>query len=75
MDFKAKTIMIDEIMLPMRKIDHLHDASTLRLLKLNSSLAKELISTKDTNKCAIQRLDTKYSNVDRQSIVSDNCYI
>jgi hypothetical protein len=44
MDFKAKTITIDEIILPMRNINN-QGASTLRALKLNSSLAMEPKST------------------------------
>jgi hypothetical protein len=40
--FKAKTIAIDEIILPMRNINLLQGASTLHALKLNKSLAMEL---------------------------------
>jgi len=39
-DFKSKTITIDEITLPMRNINLLQGTSTLRALKLNNSLAK-----------------------------------
>jgi hypothetical protein len=39
LDFKAKTMTIDEIILPMRNINNLQGASTLRALKLNNSLA------------------------------------
>jgi hypothetical protein len=38
LDFKAKTITNDEIILPMRNINLLQGASTLHLLKLNNSL-------------------------------------
>jgi hypothetical protein len=38
LDFKSKMITIDEIIFPMRKINHLQGASTLRALKLNNSL-------------------------------------
>jgi hypothetical protein len=41
LDFKSKTILIDEITLPMRNINLLQGSSTLRALKLNNSLAKE----------------------------------
>ncbi len=42
LDFKAKTITIDEIILPMRYIKILQGSSTLRaLLTLNNSLALE----------------------------------
>ncbi len=36
LDFNTKTINIDEIILPMRKINHLQSASTLQMLKLNA---------------------------------------
>jgi hypothetical protein len=39
LDFKAKTTTIDEIILPMRNINLIPGASTLRMLKLNNSLA------------------------------------
>jgi hypothetical protein len=45
LDFKSKTIIIDEITLPMRNINLLQGSSTLRALKLNNSLAKEPLST------------------------------
>ncbi len=37
LDFKAKIITIDEVILPMRNINHLKDASTLCALNLNHS--------------------------------------
>jgi hypothetical protein len=37
LDFKAKTITIDEIFLPMRNINLLQGASALCMLKLNNS--------------------------------------
>jgi hypothetical protein len=46
LDFKANTIIIDEVTLPMRNINNLQRHSILRSLKLNNSLAKEPISTK-----------------------------
>jgi hypothetical protein len=39
LDFKAKTIIIDEIILPMRNINHLQGTSMLCVLRLNNSLA------------------------------------
>jgi len=39
LDFKSKTITIDEITLPMTNINLLQGSSTLRALKLNNSLA------------------------------------
>jgi hypothetical protein len=47
LDFKSKTIAIDEITLPMRNIILLQGSSTLRALKLNYSLTKESLSTLD----------------------------
>jgi hypothetical protein len=73
-DFKAKTItVIDEIILPMRNINHLQGAIELSALKLNDSLAMELKSTQDTTKCATRILDTKYNKSDPQSIIKENC--
>jgi hypothetical protein len=71
-DFKAKTITID-IILPMRNINLLQDASTICLLKLNNSLAMEPKSTLDATKCATQILDAKYNKADSQSFFKSNC--
>ncbi len=60
LDFKAKMITIDEIILSMRNINHLQGASMLRMLKLNNSLAMEPQSTQDVTKCAKQILGAKY---------------
>jgi hypothetical protein len=73
LNFKDKTITIDQIILPMRNINNLQGASTLCLLKLNHSLAMEPQSTQDTTQCATQILDAKYSKADLQSVVRDNC--
>ncbi len=73
LDFKAKTITIDEIILPMRNINLLQGASTLQALKLNNSLAMEPKSTLNTTKGVSQILDAKYNKADCQSIVRDNC--
>ncbi len=73
LDFKSKTITIDEITLPMRNINLLQGSSTLRALKLNNSLAKEPLSTLDTTKCVTRILDAKCAKADLQSIVKNNC--
>ncbi len=73
LDFKSKTIIIDEITLPMRNINLLHGASTLCALKLNNSLAKKLSSTLDATTCVTRILDAKYAKSDLQSIVKNNC--
>jgi hypothetical protein len=39
------------------------------MLKLNNSLAKELISTQDANKCTTQTLDAKYKKTDLQQSI------
>jgi hypothetical protein len=73
LDFKAKMITIDEIILPMRNINHLQGASMLRVLKLNNSLAMEPKSTHDATKRATWILDAKYNKADLWSIVRQNC--
>jgi hypothetical protein len=73
LNFKAKTITIDEIILPMRNINNLQSSSTLHALKLNHSLAMEPQSTQDATKRATQILDAKYKKADLQSVVKDNC--
>ncbi len=57
LDFKAKMITIDEIILPMRNINHLHGTSTLHVLKLKNSLAIELKSAQDATNGATWILD------------------
>jgi hypothetical protein len=64
LDVKAKTITIDEIILPMRNIS---------ALKLNNSLAMEPKSTQDATKHETGILDTKYKEADLQSIVEESC--
>jgi hypothetical protein len=73
LDFKSKTVTIDEITLPMRNINLLQGSSTLRVLKLNNSLAKEPLSTLDATKRVTRILDAKYAKADFQSIVRNNC--
>jgi hypothetical protein len=55
--FKAKTITIDDITLPVIASTIFKNASTLHMQKLNNSPAKEPISTQCTNKCATRMLD------------------
>jgi hypothetical protein len=73
LDFKSKTITIDEITLPMRNINLLQGTSTLRALKLNNSLPKEPLSTLHATKCVTHVLDAKHATADLQSIVKNNC--
>jgi hypothetical protein len=72
LEFKAKMITIDEIILPMRNINHLKGASMLRTLKLNNSSEMEPQSTHDVTKHATRLLDLKYKIADLQSIVKKN---
>jgi hypothetical protein len=73
LEFKAKMITINEIILPMRNTNHLQGTSMLRALKLNNSLAMETKSTQDATKGANQIIDAKFNNADLKSIVKDNC--
>jgi hypothetical protein len=59
MDFKANTITIDNVTLPVIALTICRNASTLHVQKLNDSLAKEPISTQVANKRATRMLDTK----------------
>jgi hypothetical protein len=72
LDFKDKMITVD-VKLPMQNINYLHGSSTLRVLKLNHSLATEPHSTQDTTKHVMQIVDAKYKKADLQLIVRDNC--
>jgi hypothetical protein len=73
LDFKEKMITLDEVKLPMQKINNLQGSSTLCALKLNHSLALEPQSTQDATKHVTLILDAKYKKADLQSIVRDNC--
>ncbi len=73
LDFKDKMISVNEVKLPMWKINYLQGSSTLRALKLNHSLALEPQSTQDASKCVTRILDAKYKKADLQAIVRDNC--
>jgi hypothetical protein len=73
LDFKSKTITIDEITLPIRNIKLLQGSNTLRALKLNNSLAREPLSTLDATNRVTHILDAKYAKADLQSIVKNNC--
>jgi hypothetical protein len=74
LDFKEKTITIDEILLPMRNINNLQLKSSIsRALKLKSSFAQEPISTRNATKRVVEILDAKYDKADLPSIVKNNC--
>jgi hypothetical protein len=74
LDFKEKTIHIDEIVLSMRNITNLQFKSIItRALRHNTCLAKDPISTHSTIKYMVVNLDTKYEKADLPAIVRENC--
>ncbi len=73
MDFKDKMITIDEVKLPMQKINYLQVSSTLCAPRFNQSIAIKPQSTQDATKRVTRNLDGKYQKADLQSIVRDNC--
>jgi hypothetical protein len=69
LDFKERTITIDDILLPMRNINNLQlKPSISRALKLNSSFVQEPASTRNAIKRVVEILDTKYDKADLPSI-------
>jgi hypothetical protein len=74
LDFKEKTITIDEIILPMRNINNLQlKTSISRALKLNTSFSQKPASTRGATKRVVEILDAKYAKADLPVIVRDNC--
>ncbi len=74
LDFKEKTITIDEVLLSMRNINNLQiKPSISRALKQNSCLAQEPVSTPNATKRVVEILDAKYDKADLPSIVKNNC--
>jgi hypothetical protein len=74
LDFKERTITIDDILLPIRKINNLQLKSSIsRALKFNSNFAQEPESTRNTTKHMVEILDAKYNKADLPSIVKNNC--
>ncbi len=74
LDFKEKTITVDEIFLPMRNINHLQlKPSISRALKLNMSFSQKPASTRGTTKRVVEIPDAKYAKADLPAIVNDNC--
>jgi hypothetical protein len=73
-DFKEKTIIIDEIVLPMRNINNLQlKPSISRALKLSTSFGQDLASTRGATKRVVEILDAKYATADLPAIVNHNC--
>jgi hypothetical protein len=74
LDFKDKTIQIDEILLPMRNIVNLQfKPSITRALKTKTCLAQELVSTRTATKHVVEILNAKYEKADIPAIVRENC--
>jgi hypothetical protein len=74
LDFKEKTITIDNIFLPMRNITNLQlKPSVTRALRHNTCQAQEQVSTRNATKRVIEILDTKYDKANLPAIVRDNC--
>jgi hypothetical protein len=74
LDFKEKTITIDDVLLHMRNINNLQlKPSISRVLRLNSSFAQEPSSTRNAAECVVEILDAKYDKADLPSIVKNNC--
>ncbi len=74
LDFKEKTITIDDILLPMRNINNLQlKSSILRAFKLNANYTQEPESTRIATKRVVEILDAKYDKADLPSIVKNNC--
>jgi hypothetical protein len=73
LDFKEKTIQINEILLPMRNIANLQlKPSITRMLRHNTCLTQEPISTHSATKRMVEILDTKYEIADILAIVREN---
>jgi hypothetical protein len=74
MDFKEKTIKIDEILLPMRNIANLQFKPNIyRALRHNTCFAQEPISTHSATKHVVEILDAKHEKADLLAIVRENC--
>jgi hypothetical protein len=74
LDFKERTITIDDILLPMRNINSMQlKSSIFRALKLNSSFAQEPVSTRNSTKRVVEILVAKYDKADLPSIEKNNC--
>jgi hypothetical protein len=74
LDLKEKTITINEILLPMKNINNLQiKPSISSVLKQNTCLAQESVSTCNATKHVVEILDAKYDKADLSSIVQNNC--
>ena len=73
LDFKAKAITIDDIILPMRNIDSLTNKSKVQeAWAISNVLAHEPTSTEQATQRAVKILDANYKKADLQAVVN-NC--
>ncbi len=74
LDFQEKTITIDEILLPMRKIANLQLKPRItRALRENTFFSQEPISTHSTTKRMVKIFNAKYEKADLPAIIRENC--
>jgi hypothetical protein len=74
LDFQMKTIIIDEILLPMRNIVNLQLKPRItRALRENTCFAQEPINTRSATKRIVEILDAKYEKADLTAIIKENC--
>jgi hypothetical protein len=73
LDFNEKTIQIDKILLPMRKITNLQvKPGITRAFRHNTCIAQEPVSTRSATKRVVDILDDKYEQPDISAIVREN---
>ena len=75
LDFRTKTITVDESILPMRNIDNLSTAAKIeRAWSVNNSIMlHEPQSTLDATNRVVGILDAKYEKADLRSLVDEHC--
>jgi hypothetical protein len=74
LDFQAKKITIDKILLLMRNIANLQLKPRIsRALRENTCFAQEPISTCSATKRMVKILDTKNEKADLSAIIRENC--
>jgi hypothetical protein len=73
LDFKAKSITIDEVILPMRNINNLTNKSKVKeTWAISNALAHKPISTELATQRVVKILDANYTKADLQAVVT-NC--
>ncbi len=74
MNFKNKTITINEIILPIKNITYLTNKSKVKeAWTISNALAHDQISTEQATQCAMKILDANYKKADLQAVLQDNC--